>query len=112
VQAAERELLAGKRDVDDLLAQAAVELLVGERALARVDRGLEPLPDAVEQHPALAVAHAAERLDDRGFAAEVTDADLLELGRRARGRNRGAGVRLVLFPIGVAARVAQAVDPP
>ena len=96
---AERQLLAGQRDVDDLLAQPPVELVVGELALARVDRRLEPLADAVEPHAALAVAHPAQRLGDRALAAEEAHADVLDLVRRRGSGDRAGRLRLVRLPI-------------
>ena len=88
VEVPERQLLAGKRDVDHLLAKAAVELLVGERRLAGLDGRLEPLPNAVQEHPGLAVADLAQRQGERALAPEVGDAHLLELLAGARGLAR------------------------
>ena len=59
MEVAERELLAGERDVDDLVAQAPVELVAPERVLALTDRRLEPAANPVEQHACVAVAYAA-----------------------------------------------------
>ena len=44
---ADRQLLARQRDVDDLLAEPAVEVGFLERALALCDRRLEALADSV-----------------------------------------------------------------
>ena len=50
VQVAEREPLAGERDVDDVLGQRAVELGALERGLAGGDRGFDRLAGRVERH--------------------------------------------------------------
>ena len=80
VQVPERKLVAGQRDVDDLLGQRAVELGALELLAPRRQRGLEPVAQRVERHPGLAVAHGAQGLRELALAAEVADARLLELG--------------------------------
>ena len=50
--------------------------------LACGDGVLEPRADAVQEHPALAVAHPAERLRELRLAAEVLDAGVVELALR------------------------------
>ena len=47
MQMAERQLPAWEGDVDHLVAEATLELQVGEQALTRLDRRLELLADAV-----------------------------------------------------------------
>ena len=96
---ADRQLLAGQRDVDDLVAQAAVELLVLEQLLALGDGGLEALADAVQEHAGLAVADAAERLGELALAAQVADARVIELTGATRSGNRGARLALVRLPV-------------
>ncbi len=84
VQPAAVHGLAGDRDVDAGLGR----LLVGEpheRGLAGRDRLLELRADAVQEHAALAVAHAAQRLGELRLAAEVLDARVVELVLRERG---------------------------
>ena len=89
VQVAERELLAGQRDVDDLLGQACGR---ARRARARCARSATALSSAlaerVQRHPRLAVAHPAQGLRELALAPEVADARLLELvdARGARDR--------------------------
>ena len=61
--------------------RAAVEREALELCLSRGDRLLEPRADAVQQHPALAVADAAQRLGELGLAAEVPHARVVELAR-------------------------------
>src|SRR6185437_13014547 len=99
VEMADRQLLAGQRDVDDLVAQAAVELLVLEQLLARGDGALEALADAVQEHAGLAVADAAERLGELALAAQVADARVIELTGATRSGNRGARLTLVRLPV-------------
>ena len=82
VQVAERERVAGERDVDDVLGERTVELSALELCAAGLERGLEPVADAVQRHAALAVADRAQRLRELALAAEVADARLLELGGR------------------------------
>src|SRR5205823_1356560 len=88
VQVAERQLVAGERDVDGLLRQSPLELRPLERRLLRRDRRLELLADRVERHPALAVADAAQRLLQLALPAEVANARLVELLERRSARNR------------------------
>jgi SAM-dependent methyltransferase len=82
VQMSNRERLSGQRDVDDLLAQPPVELVVGEDAPVLLDGRLEALPDAVEEHAGLAIAHASQRLCKLALATEVAHTRLFELVRR------------------------------
>ena len=89
VQVAEREPLAGERDVDDVLGQRTVELGALEGGLARIDGALDRFPGRVERHARLAVAHLAERELERAAAPEVADAQLLQL-RSRRGSLDGA----------------------
>ena len=70
--------VAGNRDVET----GAGGRLVDETQqilLPRRHRLLEPRPDAVQEHPALPVAHGAERLGELRLAAEVLDARVVEL---------------------------------
>ena len=80
VQVPERERVAGEGDVDDLLGERTVELRALELCAASLERALEPVADAVQRHPALAIADLAESLRELALAAEVADARLLELG--------------------------------
>src|SRR5439155_4707083 len=96
---ADRQLVPGQRDVDHLLAQAAIELLVGERARALGERRLETLADPVQEHPALAVAHLAQRQRELALAPEVAHAHLLERVARRRALDRGRSFALVLVPV-------------
>src|SRR5207249_7673546 len=86
VQVAERQRVAGERDVDDVLGERALELGALELGASGLDRLLEPVAQGVERHPGLAVADAAKGLGELALAAEVADARLLELvgARRAR----------------------------
>src|SRR5262249_50784937 len=70
MEVAERQLLAREGDVDDLLAEAPVELLVGERALALGDRRLEPAAHAVEELAGLPVPYLAQRERELALATE------------------------------------------
>ena len=63
-----------------LRAYSASSSLALDRRLALLDGRLEPLADAVQQHPALAVADAAQGLGELALAAEEADARLVELG--------------------------------
>src|SRR5262249_31195283 len=80
-------------------AKAAVELLVGEPLLALGDGRLEPLPDPVQQHAALAVAHLAQRKRELALAPEVADAHVLDRVARLRGGDRRGRLLLVLLPV-------------
>src|SRR6266516_230718 len=108
VQMADRQVLAGQRDVDNLVAEAAVELLVLEQLLALGDGGLEALADAIQEHAGLSVADAAERLGELALAAQVADARVIELHGAARSGDRGARFALVRLPVygGEARRVS------
>src|SRR5262249_23442770 len=99
VQVAEREGLAGQRDVDDLLRERAVELGPLELGAARVERGFEPAAQAVQGDATLAVADAAQRLGKLALAAQVAHAHVLERRRRRAGLDRGQRLALVLLPV-------------
>ncbi len=94
VQVAEREPFAGKRDVDDVLGQRAVELGSFEGGLPSGDGGLDRLPGRVERHAGLAVAHLAEGELERAAAPEVADAQLLQLGSRRGSLDRAQSLTL------------------
>ena len=83
--------LPGERHVDDVLGQRAVELGALELRLAGRDRLLDRLARGVQGHARLAVAHLAERELEVARAAEVADAQLLELvgGRGSLDRAQG-----------------------
>ena len=81
VQAAAHDGRAGDRHVD-AAARRRLRSEPLELGHARFDRGLEPRADAVQQHAALAVAHAAQRLRELGLPAEEVHARLVELGSR------------------------------
>ncbi len=91
VEMPERQLLARQRHVDDLVAQPPVELLAAEPVAALGDRRLEPLADPVQQHAALAVAHAAQRLGELATCARGT----ARARRRARGSPAAAAIAAV-----------------
>ena len=80
--------LAGQRDVDPLLAQPPVELGALERLAAALECLLEALPERVQGHARLAVAHLAERLRQLCLPPQEADADLLDLVRGRRGGDR------------------------
>src|SRR5581483_9635854 len=85
-------------DVDAALRRLAVgepEQLLA----ARRDRLLEAAADAVQQHAAFAVAHAAKRLRQLRAAAGDGDARLLELGLRQRGADARERLLLVGLPV-------------
>ena len=73
--------VAGNRHVDAGVGRRLVrhpqQLLV-----AGGDGLLEPRADAVQEHPALAVAHGAQRLGELRLAAEVPNARIVELALR------------------------------
>ena len=94
VQVAERERVAGERHVDDVLGQRAVELDPLELRLAGRDRLLDRLARRVQGHARLAVAHLAERELEVARAAEVADAQLLELVGGRGGLDRAQGLAL------------------
>ena len=75
-----------KRHVDALGGQPGVQLRARQLGLPGVDRRLEPLAHGVQRHPGLPVPYLAQRLLDRALAAEVLDADDLDLGRRRGSR--------------------------
>ena len=70
VEVPERQLLAGERDVDDLVAQAPVELGIRQLVRTGFERVLEPGADPVQEHAALTVAHTTKCLHQVGFAAQ------------------------------------------
>src|SRR5262249_14233957 len=99
VEVAEREVLAGEGDVDDLLAEAPVKLLALERSLALGHALLEARAHAVQEHAGLAVAHLAERKRERGLTTQEANPDLLELVARRRPLRCLQGFLLVLRPL-------------
>src|SRR5471032_670500 len=98
MQMADRQLLAGERDVDHLFAEPPVELLVGERDFSRIEQRLEPLPDAVQQHPALAVTHLAQAQRKLALTAEVLDTNIFERSNRRRRLSRAHSRLFVFLP--------------
>ena len=96
VQVADRERLAGERDVDDLVPQAPVELSRCEqlpRAAAAADSSPSRTP--FSRIPLSRSRTGAQRLSELRLAAEHADAHGLEL-RLAGGRgDRGHGLVLV-----------------
>ena len=82
MEVAERELLAGESDVDDVLRQLAVELGPLERRLARLDGGFDRLARRVQRHARLALANLPERLLQLASAPDVAHAQLVQLGGR------------------------------
>ena len=93
VQVPEWERVAGEGHVDDVLGQRAVELGALELRLAGRDRLLDRLARRVQGHARLAVAHLAERELQVARAAEVADAQLVELARRSRQPRSRSGPR-------------------
>ncbi len=99
VQPPAPERLAGQRHVERALRVQPLERFVLDRVATRFDRCLEPRPDAVQEHPALAVPHSPQRLHQVGLPAEVADTRVVELVRR-RGRRDGLlRFILVLLPV-------------
>ena len=94
VQVAEREPLAGERDVDDVLGQSAVELGPLEGSLACVDGGLDRLSSCIERHARLAVTHLAERELEGAAPPEIADAQLFQLRSRRGSLDRAQGLTL------------------
>ena len=70
-----------------------------QRRHALLDRRLELRANAVQQHAALAVAHAAQRLRELGLAPEEAHACLVELRVAERGADRGDCFLLVRLPV-------------
>ncbi len=99
VQMAERERLARQRHVDDLVAQAPVELRAAQAGAALGDGRLEPAAHAVQQHPGLAVANAAQRLGQLRLPPEHAHAHVVELRLGARGGDRSCRLLLVRRPV-------------
>ena len=99
VQPAADDRRAGDRDVEGVAGERRFQLEALELGATGVECLLEPAADAVQQHPRLAVAHAAERLGDVGLAAEVAHARVFELGRRRRSRYRGERCCFMCLPI-------------
>src|SRR4029450_13466265 len=98
VQVPKRQLLAGQRDVDDLLGEGPVELGALELSAARLERGLERRPQRVQRHAGLAVADTAQRLREVALAAEVADTRAVERGGRRGGRDRALRLGFLLLP--------------
>ena len=99
VEVAPADRRAGDRDVHALLRQPSVELGALELPLSRIDSRLEPLPQRVERHACLPVAHLPERELQLALAAEILDAHLFDVVDR-RGRTDG-GESDVLECLGV-----------
>ena len=66
VQPPAPEPLARQRHVDRVGVHP-LELFALDRVATLFDRGLEPRPDAVQEHPALAVPHGPQRLHSSLF---------------------------------------------
>jgi hypothetical protein len=81
---ADRQLLARKRDVDDFLAQAAVELTRLDSRCGRVDPALDPLADAVEEHSGVAVPDLTKCPSKRTLSAHVLHTQTLDVIERPR----------------------------
>ena len=79
MELAERECLAGQRDVDDVVPERPVELLARDPVRRDLLRCFELRTDVIERPSGLAVADLAQRLRERGAAAEVADVDFGEL---------------------------------
>ena len=94
VQVAERQPLAGERDVDDVLGQGAVELGALQLGLASGNGSFDGNADGVQRHSGVAVAHLAERQLQVARAPEVADAELLELVPGRSGLDRAQRVVL------------------
>src|SRR6266542_2860023 len=92
MQVATRRPLAGQRDVDDLLGDATVELGALELGLAASDGLLEGRPHRVQRHAGLAIADVTKRQLERALAAEVANANGLELVERRGSGDRGQGL--------------------
>src|SRR4029079_4362124 len=82
-----------------LVAQPSVELRFLEHSLALGNGRLETLPDPVQEDAALAVAYAAQRLRELAFAAQITDARVVELRWAGRSGDRGVCLGLVRLPV-------------
>ena len=94
VQVAERELLARERHVDDVLRQRALELGALELRSRAATACSIAHARRVQRHAGLAVADLAERQLEVALAAEVADAQLLELVRGRGGPDRAQGFAL------------------
>src|SRR6478609_353894 len=70
VQPPARHRFPGPRDVEGALGVEALELLALDRLAALFDGGLESRADPVQEHAALAVAHAAKGLREVALASE------------------------------------------
>ena len=83
-----RRCPAGKRDVDLLLRQPALQILAGERRLTLGDLLLELLAQGVEHTARLRVAYLAEGLLQLALPTEVAHPRIVELGEGRSARNR------------------------
>ena len=78
VQASAREGVAGQRDVERGCRGQPLELFPLDRLATRVDCGLEPGADPVQEHAALPIAHAAQGLREVALPAEVANSRVVE----------------------------------
>src|SRR5207245_4812398 len=92
MQMAAPESRAGQRDVEGLVERC--ETLALELGLAGLERLLQPFAGGVQRHPGLAFTNRTQGLLQLALPAEVADTDLIELGRRRRGSDRGLGLAL------------------
>src|SRR4051812_27909929 len=81
VQPPAAERLARQGHVERALRVEALEILRLDRVVPLRDGGFEAAADAVQHYAALAVAHAAERLNEVAPPAEEADARVVELPR-------------------------------
>ena len=79
MELAERQLLAGERDVDDVVPERPVELFPCDPFRCCLLGFLERGSDVVQRAAALAVSDLAQRLRQCGTTAEVTDVDIGKL---------------------------------
>ena len=99
VQAAARKRRPGERDIECALGVEPLQLGLLDRFAAFLDCGLEPFTDPVQEHAALAVAHAPQALRQFAFTPEVADARVVEVAGRRRRRDRLQRLVLVLLPV-------------
>src|ERR1700693_592011 len=85
VHVAERKLVTGERDVDNVLGLGPVELGALELRLPRLDRLLDRLACGVQRHAGLAVTYLAKRELEVAAAAEIPDAKLVQVAGRGGG---------------------------